>query len=370
VLANDICAKVSLFMKSRAFYALALLSVICISLRFIAMYFFANGLLGNPVDIYYVDREAAKLILQYQDPYLFANYTNRLGNVVTFAYMPVIPAYFAPFVFLGSDIRYGSIIADVVITISMYFIGRSTINGKQAKSWIPFSGSIAYAILPASIFLTSISGTNMMIGPMFLIVGLAALLEEKSLIAGIFIGLALAANQFIILIFPLIALYCFRNHNLKTALVSVLVASAIILPFMFYSPSSFLYDILMFQFQRPMQRNGIWDLYYVVYTLSGFKMDTYLRLAIFLIPAGLATFFFSKTKKDILIGSAIVSALASIVLPVDGFWNYFLLPFTIVCALVPLILTDEHVVRLDVLNVIRTPTMPQNIGSPRFNENC
>jgi hypothetical protein len=355
-------------MKIGAYYLLPLLSAVAISLRVIMIPYFGNGLHGNPVDVYYVDREAAKLILEFRNPYLFSNYTNYLGRVVTFAYMPVIPAYFAPFLLMGSDIRYGSIIADVAITIAMYFIGKSTSKGTYVKSWIPFSGSITYAILPTSIYLTSVFGTNMMIGPMFLIVALAGIFEEMWLVAGIFLGLALAANQFVILIFPLIALYCLRNHNFKTILVSVLVASAIILPFMLYSPSKFLYDVLLFQLGRPPQPNGIWSLFYLVYSSSGFKMGTYLRLAIFLAPAGIATFLFSTTKRNVLIGTAIVSALASFVLPVDGFWNYFLLPMIIVCSLVPSILSGRHFERFALLKEIESPSRSKNISSSRFIE--
>jgi uncharacterized membrane protein len=316
--------------------------VVAILLRIIMMQYFGDGLHGNPVDVYYVDREAAKLVLQFQDPYLFSNYTNHLGRVVTFAYMPLIPAFFAPFVLIGSDIRYASIIADLIIIVAMYFIAKSTLAGGWPKSWVFFSGSIAYVLLPTSIFLTSIEGTNMMVGPMFLIVGLAALFEKKWLVAGIFIGLALAANQFVLLVFPIIALYCLRNRDFKTLLISLLVASVIILPFMLYSPSQFMYDVLWFELQRPMQQNGIWSLYYVVFMASGYKLETYLRLAIFLIPAGIVTVFLSRSKRDVLTGAAIVSLLGAIVLPVNGFWNYFLLPLIFICALVPSILTIKR----------------------------
>jgi uncharacterized membrane protein len=356
--------------KTRDYYLLVLISIIAILIRLVSMYYFANGTIGNTVDVYYVDRESAKLILEFQDPYLFSNYTNHLGNLVTFAYMPVIPAYYAPFLVLASDIRIGNIVADVIIVVAMFFIGRSIMKRENFRFWVAFSGSIAYAILPTSIFLTSVSGTNMMIGSMFLFVGLAALFEERPSIAGVFIGVALAANQFIILIFPLVALYCLRNHNLKTVLISASVAAMIILPFMLYSPSQFVYDAFTFQFQRTMQKNGVWDLYYLVYTLSGFKLGTYLRVAIFIVPASFASFFFSRKKKnDLLIGSAIVSALASIVLPIDGFWNYFLLPFTFLCALVPSILSSTRLQRLDLLHAITAPPK-LSISSPtQFDEN-
>lgn len=331
-------------MKIRAYFPLIAISLVALVVRLI-MIPFAGVLHVNPVDVYYVDNEAAKLILEFRDPYLYSNYTNRFGEIVTFAYLPFVPLYFAPFVLIGSDIRYGSVFADVMITIALYFIGKSLLEKSHASSWIPFTGSIAYAILPASIFLTSVMGTNQMIGLMFLIVALAVLLEDKSLLAGVFLGLALATNQFVLLVFPVLLIYCLRNRNFKTILVSILVASAIILPFLLYSPSGFLYDIMLFQFVRPMQQNGIWSLYHVVYMISGFKVDTFLRVAIFLVPTAIATFLFSNSKRNMLIGIALVSAIASVVLPNDGFWNYFLMPMAVICSLIPLILISADVGR-------------------------
>jgi hypothetical protein len=330
-------------MKIRAYFPLIPIATIAVFLRLIMIPMLGNGVHGNPVDIYYVDVEAAKLLLHFRDPYLFSSYTNHYGAVVTFAYLPLIPAYFAPFVLLGSDIRYGSILADVVIAIALYFIGRSLLGQKYSGSWISFSGSIVFAIMPLSIYLTSVTGSNQMIGPMFLIIALAALLEGVWLVAGIFLGLALASNQFILLVFPVILIYCLRNRDLRTVFISILVACAIVVPFLIHSPSKFLYDVVLFQFQRPVQHNGIWSLYGLVYAISGFQIRTYWRAAIFLVTAGIATYMFSNSKRNILIGIALVSGLASIVLPIDGFWNYFLFPITMVCALVPLILLEAKV---------------------------
>jgi hypothetical protein len=301
--------------------------------------YFGNGLNGNPVDIYYVDREAATLILRLQDPYLYSNYTNHIGGIVTFAYLPLVPIYYAPFILIGADIRYGSILADFIIMVALYFIGRSTLRTIFSKSLVPFSGSVAYAILPTSIWLSAVTGSNMMIGSMFLMVALAFLLERKNIASSIFLGLALGTDQFMILIFPVIALYFLRNRQPKPVLVTTLVSGAIVLPFFLYSPSKFVYDVLLFQFERPLQSNGLFSLYGLLYATTGFEIGTLYRLIIFLIPTAVSTFLFSKTKTRMLIGIAVMSALGAFLLPVDGFWNYFLLPMTMICALVPAILT-------------------------------
>ncbi len=165
-------------MKTHSYYLLALISAFAVLVRLIAIPILGNGL--NLADIYYVDREAAKLVLELRDPYLYSNYTNHYGQIVTFAYLPLIPIYYAPFVLIHLDVRYGSIAADVASIVAMYFIAKSTLSKVEERSLIPFSGIIAYAVLPTSIWLTSGAGTNMMIGSMFLVVALATLLEGSA----------------------------------------------------------------------------------------------------------------------------------------------------------------------------------------------
>lgn len=324
----------------------------------IAIPYYASGFIKNPVDVYYVDREAAQLILLLRDPYLYSNFTNRFGHVVTFSYMPLVPIYFAPFELMGLNIKYGDVVADVVVLVAMYFIASSLLEKTERQLiWIPLTGSIAYALLPISILLTSVLATNMMIGAMFLVVGIAALFYKRWILSGILLGLALATNQFMIFVLPIIAIYCLRKSNVRPALVSILIAGAIVLPFLLYSPSSFLQDVVYYQFQRALQTNGSWSLYYVVYTLTGYGLGTLLRILIFAIPAALVTVVFSSGKKRVVTGIAIILSLATFVLPIDGFWNYFLLPATIVCAMVPIMITNKYV-------VLASPYLRKRLSSP------
>ncbi len=333
-------------MPLRTYYPLIAIVAIAILLRSAAFVFLGN-IYGNPVDIYYVDNEAAKLLLQFKDPYLYSNYANQYGAPTTLAYLPIIPMYFSPFVLVGLDIKWAGILADVVIIISLYFISKSVLEEKKRYSpsnhskWTPPAGGLLYAILPIPIILTSITGSNQMIGIMFLTLALAALFKKQSSwLAGLFLGLSLAANQFIILLFPILAIYSLRLRDYKTIIISILIASVIILPFFFYSPANFVYDVGRFQFVRPIQHNGIWGLYGIVYWLTGYKLGTLVRIGIFGVPAAAATVVYSRgSKKNLLVGMGIVSAIAAVVLPIDGFWNYFLLPITMLCALTPLIIT-------------------------------
>jgi uncharacterized membrane protein len=325
-------------MNRRPWHSLLIITTLAVLLRLLAIPYLGNGTSGNPVDVYYVDTEAAKLIANLKDPYLYSNFTNHFGSTVVFAYLPIIPIYFAPFALIGADIRLGSIVADVVALLAIYFIVKSTSIETQNKEWLTFLGPVLYALLPVSILLTSVIGSNMMIGSMFTLAGIAALFDERKILAGVLLGSAVATNQFVILVLPVIVVYSVRNRNIRTPILAIIVASAIILPFFLYSPSKFLYDVIVFQFERQVQQNGPLSLYYVTYTGAGVAVSTFLRFTIFLVPAAVVTIVLSRTKEGLLWGVAIISALGAFVLPVDGFWAYFLLPVSIGCALAPIVI--------------------------------
>jgi hypothetical protein len=347
-------------MKTPSFYLLGIVCAAAILLRLIVIPFLGNGLHGNPVDVYYVDREAARLIIDFQNPYLYSNYTNHLGEIVTFAYLPMVPICYAPFVLTGLDIRYGSIIADVLIVISIYSLGRSLLGGTKTQMRVVLSGPVAYAILPISIWLTSVAGTNMMIGSMFLFLAFATLVKDKDLAAGMLLGIALVTNQFVILVYPLIVAYLLRSRKFKALLVSIGTSCAIIVPFVLYSSSNFIYDTFLFQFERAAQQNGIWSLYNLVYSTTGYQIPVFLRIFAFLILASITIVLFSNSKVRMLVGIGVLSALGAFILPIDGFLNYFLLPATVLCAILPVIVADRY--------KIQRLSMPQSQTNPIVSE--
>lgn len=325
----------------KAYYFLTLITAIAVILRILSIPLLGNGLHGNPVDVYYVDTEAAHLVLELQNPYLATTFMNHYGQVVTFTYLPVVPIFYAVFLSTGLDIRAGSIVADVFIIVAMYFTSAQLLKN-NAKWWLVLVSPAVYAILPPSILLTSMIGTNVMVGTMFMILTLAAILYDAKILAAIFFGLALAANQFVLLVLPIIALYWLRHKNYASIIISILIACAIILPFLFLSGGNFLYDVLYYQLQRPIQSNGYWDLYYLVYSLSGVKLSTLSRGILFFIPAFLGTWYLSTTKKKLFAGTALVTTLGVAILPVDGFWNYFLIPMAVACSTLSLLVSMWH----------------------------
>jgi len=305
--------------------------LIGVALRLAAIAFSENTQY-KPVDVYYADTQASKLILNLENPYthtyLIHGYTLDL-----FAYLPLVPIYYALFVPLG-DIRYGSIFADVVIMFSIYLIAKTNRHG------ISFYAPLAFAIFPASIWLTSVASTNIMIGCAFLTLSMAALLREKYAAAAFFFGLGIAANQLVIIALPMIGLYLWKQHKFSRFMLALLVPSAVVLPFFLASPSRFIYQVILFQFERGLQPDGLFSLYRIVQVFSGIQLDSWLRVTILLGITGIIVVAYTRKPNFFVPLSGVLLFAGAFVLPINGFWNYFLPACAVACAVIPSI-NDE-----------------------------
>jgi 4-amino-4-deoxy-L-arabinose transferase-like glycosyltransferase len=292
----------------------------------------------NPVDVYYVDNQGAKLILDFQNPYSQNLVVH--GYALNFAYLPMVPIYYAPFYLLG-DIRFGSIFADILIMFSVYFIAKSMNRGAAA-----FFAPLVYAVLPFSIWLTSVASTNIMIGTSFLAVSTAALLKKKYLVMALFLGLALATNQLVFLSLPLFIFYFWRERKIPYFLGSLIVSAGIILPFFIQDTFGFIYDVILFQFQRPLQSNGVFSLYSLINTTTGLTLTSWMRVTLFLVATLIAVILLRRKTLFLvpLIGTLLW--LGAFILPVNGFWNYFLLGATFLIACIPYVI-DELTIKIE-----------------------
>ena len=310
--------------------------MIGVLLRVISIPLFANAY--YPVDVYYVDNQAAKLILGFQNPYT-QNLVAQGYGWNMFAYLPMVPIYYAPFYLLG-DIRLGNIFADIVIMFSLYFIAKSINRGAA------FFAPLAYAILPFSVWLTSVASTNIMIGASFLTVSTAALVRRKHLEAAIFLGLALATNQLVFLALPLIIFYFLGERKISYFMGSLLVTAGIILPFFFQDTFHFIYDVILFQFQRPLQSNGVFSLYSLINATTGLSLTAWIRISLFLSVTLIAVIGLRRKKLLLvpLIGTLLF--LGAFILPVNGFWNYFLPGAIFLIAGIPYVI-DEITIKIE-----------------------
>ncbi len=287
----------------------------------------------GPVDVYYVDGWAANSLLNLHDPYM-QNYIVS-GESGVFVYLPFVPIYYAPFYLLG-DIRYGNIFADVLVMISLYYITRRLV--RRSAVYAP----LLYAVLPPSIWLSSVSSTNMMIGTAMIAGSLAFVVNQKFLYGSVFLGIAIATNQFVLLVIPPVVYYFWKKKKTLHLSAAVAVAGVIILPFFAASPSNFSYDVLSFQFVRPLQVNGSFSLYSVLYSLTSFRLMTPVRVGIIVVLIFLAMIWLSRNTFRFIPVCALILLLGAFILPVNGFWNYYLLCLALSCSLFPILLSRKN----------------------------
>jgi len=280
-----------------------------------------------PIDAFIVNNESANLLLGLQNPYTYAfPVHNYILNV--FAYLPMVPIYYVPFSVLG-DFRYGNIFADVLIMLALYSIAKSFNRG--AAIYAP----LTFALLLPSIWLSSITGTNIMVGTAFMMLSLAMLTKKNYGVAAVFLGFGVAANQFVALMLPLFAFYYWSVHKLSRFSLSLLVSSVIMLPFFLSNSSAFFNDVVEFQFLRPTQLDGSYSLYNFLNTNFGIQLSIYIRVVLFILPFMFSAFLSRSRPNLLLISAGIMLFLAAFILPINGFWNYFIPPLAILCALTP-----------------------------------
>jgi hypothetical protein len=309
---------------------LILVLVIGIGIRLATMIFVSP--LFKPVDVYIVDQQAPKVLLQLGNPYSYSYFVHDY-RLNVFVYLPMVPLYYVPFYVLG-NIKFGNIFADLLIMIAAYWIAKSIGRG------IAIFASLTFAVLPASIWLTSVTATNIMIGTAFLMLSFAALVRNKYSLAAVFLGIVIASNQLVALMLPLFGYYFWGQHKFSRFLLSLAVSVAIILPFLIASPTNFLYGAFESPFLRPLQSDGPFSLYSVLRQTTGILLSTPVRVLIFTIPLVFAAFWSRRRLMLLILSSAVMLSLAAFILPVDGYWNYFLPSFAVWSGLCPAIIDE------------------------------
>jgi uncharacterized membrane protein len=174
-----------------------------------------------------------------------------------------------------------------------------------------------------------------MVGTAFLMLSLAALMHKKYGVAAVFLGLGIASNQLVALMLPLFGYYYWSEHKLSRFSLSLLVSAVIILPFYLSAPSNFYYDVIEYQFLRPPQLDGTYSLYHIFSTNFGIQLSFIVRAILFTVPFLFATFWSKRQSNVLLVSAGVLLFLAAFVLPVNGFWDYFIPSFAILCAVIP-----------------------------------
>ncbi len=202
-------------------------------------------LLPPMTDVFYFDREAAQVLLAGTNPYnhTFTAVPSSLetpGAAGVFAYLPLTLLYLVPFYLIG-DIRLGFIFADVVIGLLLFL---------QGGKW-SFLASVVYLLIPFTIVLSTIYVNDLVVAALLFSVFAALEKSGRTTAGSVSLGVAMATNQLAWLVFPFIAYWYIRSGRKTSLLVMILTAAVFITPFLVWSPGSFFYSTLVFQFSRP-----------------------------------------------------------------------------------------------------------------------
>jgi hypothetical protein len=199
------------------------------------------------LDIYYYDAQAVQAMIHGLNPYGYPytgipSWLSTPGASNVFVYLPGVPLFLLPFGAVW-DVRVGLIVADLVVALTLWGTG-----GTAARR-----ASLLFFLLPSDWLFSTSYPNNTLVAMCFL--GVAALLDSRGrrTPSAVSLGAALASSQFIWLVYPIFAYRYLKRGFRKEVLVSLAVAAAIVAPFFFWSPASFLSNAILFQFSRPVQ---------------------------------------------------------------------------------------------------------------------
>ncbi|MDA4135982.1 MAG: hypothetical protein OK449_03130 [Thaumarchaeota archaeon] len=279
-------------------------------------------------DVYYYLSQAVQVLLSGANPYQHA-YTGIPASLITpgaqqvFAYLPFTMLYLVPF-YLAGDIRLGLIAADLAIGACLYLYG---------GRW-RLGATLLYLFVPFTVLFSTFYVNAALIAMAFVAVFL--LLESKGMgrLGAVSLGLALATVQFALLIAPFALFYYAEKKRWVELATAVVVAGAVILPFLLVSPS-FLNETFLFQFQRPVAPLfasggpvGVLlnpTLAALSVSLFGFAAPVYVKAAVEVV---LLAFLIRVTDLSNLNRNSTLFIIVSVfVLPNDFFWVYLELPF-------------------------------------------
>ncbi len=302
----------------------ALVIAFAVSLRMVLLLF-----LPPLVDVYYYDTQAVHAFLSASNPYGHPYVgipawlvTSGAANV--YAYLPGVLLFLAPFGALW-DIRLGLVAADLVVAWGLYAL-------KGPRSGV---AAAAFLLAPWAFVFSTSYPNNSLVAMAFL--GLALLWETKGreVPAAAALGVSLASSQFVWLLYPFFLQRALKGRRFVVGAVSILVAACLLLPFLVWNPSAFIYDTVTFQFARPSQSivtpesfglNFNPTLSGIAQTLFGGAVPVALRVVVLL--AVLVYLLYRGGNLPRLVLNASVFLLVAIfILPSDFSWWYLELPF-------------------------------------------
>ena len=284
-------------------------------------------------DVYYYDVQAVGYLLRGTDPY-GAVYSvpaslATAGASQVFAYLPGVFSILAP---TGAiwDPRLGLFICDILVAWSLFRLpgGRSGLQ------------SSVYLLLPPTVLFSTWFLNDSL--PAIAFLALAVLLEtrKRPLAASLLWGISMAASQEAWFIFPLYAWHSLRNRRFVEVATSLAVALILVLPFLLWNTSAFLYDTLGFQFARhassfissgPFGMNVNPSLEGLL-TGLGVSLPLAVRAGLVVLALLLILFRMKKSFTSLMLSSTLFVPVGLFLIAGDFFWSYLELPLVTLLA--------------------------------------
>jgi len=278
-------------------------------------------------DVHYYDAQAVGYLTRGIDPY-GATYSvpaalATAGATNVFAYLPGVFAFIGPAAAWDSTL--GLVLCDVVIAAALLLMAK----GKSRVF------SAAYLLFPPTILFSTWFMNNSLVSLAFL--SAAVLLEAKGRprIASPLWGLALAASQEAWLVLPFYAYHSARRRRYEEILIAIAIVAAVTVPFIFWNPSAFAYDTIIFQFTRhpvSLLSTGpfgttINPSLQGILLLLGTSAPLAIRGAVAAAALVLTLRWQRRSLASLLLASTLFAIAALFLLTGELFWSYLELPF-------------------------------------------
>ena len=274
-----------------------IVSLICgIIIRDIRFYAFAITAIGVglraacvvlfPVssDVLAVSAQGASIILSGQNPYQVLGY--RPGK---FAYPPLEPLFYIPF--LSVDPRWAEFVSSAIILTILLI---TTLRSKNKNTSVLYLAIYSLSLLMSGFVGLSTNDTSASLFPFLAMwIIMFSSIRRKFDCAGILLGLGVAFKQFGIfpLIFVIGLLIKQKGPWLRTAMLATLTVALISLPFLAWSPTNFLSEVIYFHLVER-----ITSPYYVLVTLFPQLLGPWLLVLQFSLTIILGAWMFRRIK--------------------------------------------------------------------------
>lgn len=214
----------------------------------------------NPfIDVWQSNMRGIEFFLAGLNPYAQA-YPDIYGGTYDykpgFLYFPGVLYWGAPFLKLFGDIRYGSVFANLLAAAGFWKLGRRSGTSPRLTAWMV----LAWVLFPVTFFVIEQNWTDALLVPglVWLYVWLA---EGRWVWAGAVAGWLIGVKQYAFLAPMLLFRYLFKEAGWRGALRAtaavVLVAAAVIVPFLMWDAASLKAMTLDNQANPQMRRDAL-----------------------------------------------------------------------------------------------------------------